>query len=274
MSATFHGQLKLWSKDGTLIASARKHGGPIFSAAWNPKDSILLTCGFDTKIIAWSIPSLQVLHIYSHHTLSVLEVDWKDDELFASCSRDKTLCISSITDKDYLVRLEGHINEINTISWSPDKKFLASCSDDKTIKIWRIEQEPFLVADLKGHSKEVYTLDWSPKSSSDHLIASASKDNSVRIWDIKTSKCIRELLLHSQAVYSVRFSPNAKYIASGGFDGRIVVWQVSDGKIVRTLKSSSGVFEVSWNSSGDKIAAAYSKQSVFILFIYCLLLII
>jgi transducin (beta)-like 1 len=94
----------------------------------------------------------------------------------------------------------------------------------------------------------------------------------VRIWDVKTSKCLRELRQHTQAVYSVKFSPDARYLASGGFDGRIIVWQVSDGKVVRTFKSNSGVFEVSWNSLGDKIAAAYSKQSVrlFSLLEFCL----
>jgi transducin (beta)-like 1 len=161
VTATYHGLLKLWTSDGQLIASARKHKGPIFSASWNSKDTVLLTSGFDKTIIAWSVPQLEVQHIYSHHSASVLEVDWKDDLLFASCSRDKTLCIASVDDRDYLLRLDGHINEINTISWSPDRKILASCSDDKTIKCWRIE-EPHLVADLKGHSKEVYTIDWSP----------------------------------------------------------------------------------------------------------------
>lgn len=94
------------------------------------------------------------------------------------------------------------------------------------------------------------------------MIFRCAKDNSIRLWDITTSKCVRELRQHTQAVYSVKFSPDAKYLASGAFDGRIIVWNVEDGSVVRTFRSTSGAFEVAWNSSGTKIAAAYSKALV------------
>jgi transducin (beta)-like 1 len=63
-------------------------------------------------------------------------------------------------------------------------------------------------------------------------------------------------------VYSVAFSPDGQYLASGSFDKRLHVWRVKDGKRVKTHKGEGGIFEVCWNASGDKIAACYSNNTV------------
>ena len=65
----------------------------------------------------------------------VLDVEWRDDEVFASCSTDKSIIISKINQKEVIRKFEGHIGEINTVMWSPDGRYLASCSDDKTAKV-------------------------------------------------------------------------------------------------------------------------------------------
>uniref|UniRef100_A0A8C2T4C2 Uncharacterized protein n=1 Tax=Coturnix japonica TaxID=93934 RepID=A0A8C2T4C2_COTJA len=47
---------------------------------------------------------------------------------------------------------------------------------------------------------------------------SASFDSTVRLWDVDRGICIHTLTKHQEPVYSVAFSPDGRYLASGSFD--------------------------------------------------------
>jgi transducin (beta)-like 1 len=91
----------------------------------------------------------------------------------------------------------------------------------------------------------------------------ASFDHTVKLWDVTTGKCIHDLSnFHSEAVYSISFSPDGRYLASGSFDSQIAVWNVSDGSLVRTYKGGAGNFEVHWNPAGDRLVACFGDNKV------------
>lgn len=58
------------------------------------------------------------------------------------------------------------------------------------------------------------------------ISCSASFDHTVRLWDIERGMCVRTLTKHTEPVYSVGFSPDGKYIASGSFDRSVYIWDV------------------------------------------------
>ena len=53
---------------------------------------------------------------------------------------------------------------------------------------------------------------------------SASFDSTVRLWDVDRGACIHTLTKHSEPVYSVAFSPDGKFLASGSFDKCVHIW--------------------------------------------------
>lgn len=55
---------------------------------------------------------------------------------------------------------------------------------------------------------------------------SASFDSTVRLWDVDRGVCIHTLTRHQEPVYSVAFSPDGKYLASGSFDKCVHIWNV------------------------------------------------
>ncbi|CAD8196857.1 unnamed protein product [Paramecium pentaurelia] len=62
------------------------------------------------------------------------------------------------------------------------------------------------------------------------LIASGSKDKSIRLWVVKTAEQKAKLVCHAQPVYSVCFSPDGNSLASGSYDWYIRLWNAKTGE--------------------------------------------
>uniref|UniRef100_A0A914XR17 Uncharacterized protein n=1 Tax=Plectus sambesii TaxID=2011161 RepID=A0A914XR17_9BILA len=119
--------------------------------------------------------------------------------------------------------------------------------------------------DLKAHNKEIYTIKWSPLG---QTLASASFDATVRLWDVERGQCLRTLSKHLEPVYSVGFSPDGRYLASGSFDRSVYIWETNSGKLVQSYTGGpqdGGIFEVCWNTRGDKVGASASDGTVIVL---------
>lgn len=48
-----------------------------------------------------------------------LDVDWRDDVSFASCSTDKQIFVCQLGAAEPLMRLSGHTDEVNAVKWDP-----------------------------------------------------------------------------------------------------------------------------------------------------------
>ena len=104
-----------------------------------------------------------------------------------------------------------------------------------------------------------------PSNGAPLLLASASFDSTVRLWEVERGTCLHSLTKHDEPVYSVAFSPDGKLIASGSFDRWIHIWSTTSGELVHSYRGSGGIFEICWNARGDKVGASASDGSVSVL---------
>lgn len=218
--------------------------------------------------LGWSANSFSFSLLF-FEIAPTLEVDWKDNNAFATCSSDYQIYVGEVGKSKYIKCFKGHQNEVNAITWCPAGKLLASCSDDFTAKVWSLDsQEP--LQDFKEHKKELYTIKWSPTGpgssnpNKDLVLASASFDATIKLWNVEVGKCLYSLSKHTSPIYSVSFSPDGQYLASGSFDHYLYIWSVQTGEIVKTYKGGGGIFEVCWSRKGDKIAASFDTNNLVV----------
>ncbi|XP_038049958.1 F-box-like/WD repeat-containing protein TBL1XR1 [Patiria miniata] len=264
-TGSYDGYARIWSTDGRLVSTLGQHKGPIFALKWNKKGNYILSAGVDKTTIIWDAQSGECKQQFPFHSAPALDVDWCSNVCFASCSTDQCIHVCKLGSDRPIKTFQGHTNEVNAIKWDPTGTMLASCSDDMTLKIWSMKQE-CCVHDLQAHNKEIYTIKWSPHNPNTPLmLASASFDSTVRLWDVDRGICIHTLTKHQEPVYSVAFSPDGKYLASGSFDKCVHIWSTQTGTLVHSYRGTGGIFEVCWNSRGDKVGASASDGSVCVL---------
>ncbi|GAU93188.1 hypothetical protein RvY_05166 [Ramazzottius varieornatus] len=269
-TGSYDGFARIWSNSGELMSTLGAHKGPIFALKWNKTGTHILSAGVDKSTIIWNAAEGKREQQFAFHSAPALDVDWKDDKTFASCSTDQCIFVCRLGSDKPLKTFRGHNNEVNAIKWDPQGRLLASCSDDQTLKLWSMDS-PTAIHDLQAHKKEIYTIKWSPSGpgtdnpNCNVMLASASFDTTIRIWDVEQGIGIHTLSRHSDPVYSVAFSPDARLLASGSFDKHIYVWSTQTGALVHQYTSTGGIFEVCWNHRGDKLAASGSDGSVVVL---------
>jgi WD40 repeat protein len=105
---------------------------------------------------------------------------------------------------------------------------------------------------FSDHTASVMAVDVSPDSS---LIASASIDNTVKLWRRDGTE-VATLKGHKGAVRAVDFSSNGQILASAGEDGTIKLWKL-DGTLLKTFKGhTASVWGVAFSPDGQFIASA------------------
>lgn len=154
-------------------------------------------------------------------------------------------------------RLQGHLDAVQNVSFSPDGQMLATASYDRTVKLWR--RDGSLVKTLLGHTEAVMSVSFSPDAK---MIASGSLDGTVRLWD-SNGKLIRVIHAHKNYwVLGISFSPDGNTIATASNDKTVKLWRL-DGKLIRTLKGHQDkVRQVDFSPQGDRIITVSEDKIV------------
>jgi len=174
----------LEASSGEETCKLKGHEGRVHCLAWSPDGTRIATCSADKTIRLWDLTRGTEVDKLVGHKDAVRSVAWSPDgKRLVSGSEDTLLKIWDVSSSSEPQTLKGHLGGVRSVAWSPDGKIIASGTSgswDDTVKIWDTS-DGSEVHTLKGHKATVRAVAWSPDG---EKLATASKDNTIRIWFI------------------------------------------------------------------------------------------
>ncbi|MDF5708528.1 MAG: CHAT domain-containing protein, partial [Nostoc sp. S4] len=113
---------------------------------------------------------------------------------------------------------------------------------------------------LIGHNSSVTSVVFSPDGKT---IATASKNNTVKLWDLQGKELTKSILKYDAAVTSVVFSPDSKTIATVSEDNTVKLWDLQGKELTKTpLKHDAAVTSVVFSPDSKTIATTDKENTV------------
>jgi len=250
---------KLWDMSSggqySCTKTLRGHDHSISGVAFAvPSCDYLLTCSRDQTIKYWEVSTGYCNKTFAGHS------DWVkcisvslDGEWVASGSSDQTIMVHKISNGAAVQTLRGHEHVVESVCFgkkpimamvdaslaaaagapAPEDNhpysYLVSGSRDKTVRLWDVLRGECLCV-FNVHTNWVRSVAF---NSSGKYIISCSDDRSIKVCDIKESRCVRSLDdAHSHFATCLAVPPptsasSYRIILSGSVDKSVHVWGCS-----------------------------------------------
>ncbi|MEA5497056.1 WD40 domain-containing protein [Limnoraphis robusta] len=262
------GEIRLWSlRSGSqqrLISPS--HRGAVTAVAWSRDQQTLASSSQDGTIRLWDVQTGHCRQVWSGHHGGVNALAWSPlGQMLATCGEDGMIRLWDVRRGTVYTEIEVK-SQVNAIAFSSNG-ILASGNQDSTIELWDVNTGDCLRS-CSGHqggvSCAIFASVHSPweglematspngtalfatEGLSDEvnslkrlevapILVSASRDCTLKLWDISTGSCLQTWRGHTHGIESIANSLDEPILASGSEDGTVKLWNRHTGQCLKTL---------------------------------------
>ena len=184
------------------------------------------------EILVWDLATMEVAQRYGDvHSDVVFGLRFSpDSRRLASASADRFARILDLEKQNVQHSLEGHTHYVMDVAWQANGRNLVSAGADGMAKIWDgVTGERR--KNIEGFKKEVTGVGF--VGHSDEIFASGG-DTTLAVYGLDGKKR-RSMENAPGFLFSESMSGDGRYVAAGGLDGVVRIWELASGKILTTL---------------------------------------
>lgn len=266
ISGSYDSTIKVWNiQTGKVIRTLRGHTRGVRALVFD--DTKLITGSLDSTIKVWNYKNGDCISTYRGHTDAIISLDMVGKTIISG-SADKTIKIWNVETRTCHT-LRGHTDWVNSVKVHQPSNTIISASDDCSIRLWSLKTNTCLKIfnGANGHIGQVQCAlpitikdeivedsesedeaqrqaaeEFDPEIDCSNLptnILSAGLDNQIKLWDVKSGRCIRTQFGHIEGVWSI--ATDTFRIVSGAHDKLVKIWDIQTGKCLHTFGGHNSV---------------------------------
>ncbi|XP_005187228.1 actin-interacting protein 1 [Musca domestica] len=233
-----------------------QRGQPIVLGSDPKGKNFLYTNG--NSVIIRNIDNPAIADVYTEHSCAVNVAKYSPSGFYiASGDQSGKIRIWDTVNKEHILKNEFQPigGPIKDIAWSADNQRIVVVGEgrERFGHVFMTETGTS-VGEISGQSKPINSCDFRPARP--FRIVTGSEDNTIGVFEGPPFKFKMTKQEHSRFVQAVRYSPDGKFFASAGFDGKVFLYDGATSELIGEFGSPAhkgGVYAVAWKPDGTQL---------------------
>jgi WD40 repeat protein len=253
---------RIWDAATGRELARLAHDSPVSAVAFDPTGTHLATGARSGSAAVFHVSTRAVLFTVPHEE-EVRDIAFSPDGRYlGAISTGGVISLVEMQHPENLRKLHGGLSGLR-LAFSADSARLATASGDHAV-VWDVSTANRLFAfshdDVPDKSRDLLWVNDVAFSTNGKYLATAGRDNTARIWHLKTGQEVIRLT-HRAPVNAVAFSPSGDTVSTASWDGTARLWELPSGRELLRNMQPEGAEVVAFSPDGRQVASGATGES-------------
>ncbi|SHL08102.1 WD40 repeat domain-containing protein [Flavobacterium xanthum] len=242
------------------IATLTGHSGCVYAMDKGISDNTVFTAGSDMFIALWNLETLQAEKFSASLPAAVYAIcHIPEKKLLLAGTTTGSIHILDLEKKEEKKMLQHHTAPIFDIKYSLETNCFYTAGGDGNFAVCSLDTLSLIK--MKKLSKEkVRSIDFNYTTSE---IAVALGDCNILVFDLHTLDYKKDFIGHGLASNVVRYSPDGKFLLTGGRDAHLNIWQVGNYDLLKSIPAHNwAIYDIVFSPDATLFATASRDKTI------------